>query len=886
MMRYPFIALSLVFFLSPGVATAVAQTNPPVPLDPGHPDISAPAKATPQITTKPGMITILEADGRTFFEITDEIFGREMFWYAEVVSDPPETEGILGNSVGSAVIRFDERDGVVYLRDLTDRTRARADFLGSDRSPVGSPAPGAKLSPLHRAVDAADLPPVIGAFPVMGKGPNDGAVIEVTKLFRSDIESFSVAAALGSDELGGRLLVGGVDPRRSYIDQTLSFPKSVHVRTFLTFEPPNEIEQLSRLRMRMSEAPLSVVVGHTIALLPSAPMKARIFDDRVGFFATSFVDYTDATAVGVRDRSIILRHRLEKKDPTQAVSEPVKPIIYYVGRDVPEKWRPYIKQAVEDWQPAFEAAGFKNAIVARDAPTREEDPDWHQEDARWSVIRWVTEPIENAMGPNIHDPRSGEILSAHVLIWADVIKLAEQWYFTQAGGADDRAATLPLDDERLGTFLRAVVTHEVGHSLGLRHNFKASQAFGVDQLRDPDFANTHGPVASIMSYGRINFVAQPGDGVTRFIPKVGPYDEFAISWGYKPIPDAATPLDELATLETWADAQLNNPWLAFGGEDIPAMFDPTVLTETVGRDRIEATQLGLENLDRVASRLFDSAGGPVGDSDQIGGIYDALIETRYGWIGDVAKIVGGVVEHRAQAKAGKGPRFVPVAAEQQRQAVAFLLDEGLGPPKAFLNVELLAGFAVAEATRSVIDGQAYVLDALLSSRVYSMLHEQSVLDPKAYTIAELLADVTGGVWSEVDQPGATVAPLRRQLQRRYLDRLADQLAPEPSLADLVRLEDVEETLGEFVPGLEGAIKATASVRAAQLGVALDEESALALLAFRSHGEGTDFAGAAAGELSRLAERIEAALQWTEDPATADHYEHALSRIRVISASRG
>ncbi|MCP4384997.1 MAG: zinc-dependent metalloprotease [Hyphomicrobiales bacterium] len=887
--------LVLLSFLVMGLSAAAAESPAPsVAADPAHPDIGVPPKtAAPKVTTKPGLFTILEANGRTFFEIPDEMFGREMFWYAEVVEDPPETDGILGNSVGTAVVEFEQRDNVVYLRDLTDRTGARANFLRSAVGTATAPSSTAKLSPVRRALDAADLPPVVEAFPVVGTGPGGGAVIEVTKLFNSDMEAFSVAAALAADELGGRLLVGGVDTRRSYIDQTLSFPNSIHIRTLLTFTPPNALVQLSQVRARVSEAPLSVVVGHTIALLPAVPMKSRLFDDRVGFFATSFVDYDEADAAGARDRSIILRRRLEKKDPTQAVSEPVKPIIYHIGREVPEKWRPYIKAGVEDWLPAFEAAGFKNAIVVRDAPGREENPNWHQEDARWSVIRWVTEPIENAMGPNIHDPRSGEILSTHVLIWADVIKLAEQWYFTQAGGADERAASLPLDDELLGAVLRAFVTHEVGHSLGLRHNFKASQAFGIDQLRDPAFANIHGPVASIMSYGRTNFVAQPGDGVTRFLPKLGPYDAFAIAWGYKPIPDAPSPLAELPTLNMWANAQLDNPWLAFGGEDLAALFDPTVLTETVGRDRIAATRLGLMNLDRVASRLAQAASRPVENSDQISEMYMALLETRTGWIRDVAKLIGGVVEHRAEARAGTGPRFVPVPAERQRQAVAYLLDEGLEPPELFLDAGLLAAFAVADATGPVAEGQARILEALLSGRVYAMLHQQAMMDPGAYSIGELLDDVTGSVWAEVDQPGTAVPPLRRQLQRSYLDRLTAQLVSGAGIAEGDHFADARET-GEIDEGPRGREREDVDTAALylepgfepiRLGVQLSDNASGAIVILRSNGEGTDFVAVASGTLVELAARIEAALGWTEDDMTADHYQQALTRISAIDAAR-
>ncbi len=280
-------------------------------------------------------------------------------------------------------------------------------------------------------------------------------------------------------------------------------------------------------------------------MLPEKPMKGRYFDSRVGYFTESFEKYDDPKPWVVR-RQFITRYRLEKKDADQAVSEPVKPIVFYLGREIPEKWRPYLKKGVEDWKPAFEKAGFKNAIICKDAPDRSEDPTWDPEDARWSVIRWVAEPIANAMGPNVHDPRSGEVISAHIIFWHDVVKLSQLWYFVQCTAVDSRARKLPLPDELTGELLRYIAAHEVGHTLGLRHNHRASQAYSIKQLRDPAFTAKHGSVASIMSYGRFNYVAQPEDGVKHLIPVIAPYDYFAIDWGYRPIPNAKTPYDGTA----------------------------------------------------------------------------------------------------------------------------------------------------------------------------------------------------------------------------------------------------------------------------------------------------------------------------------------------------
>src|SRR5262249_33152726 len=260
-----------------------------------------------------------------------------------------------------------------------------------------------------------------------------------------------------------------------------------------------------------------------------------------------------------------------------------------LSKEIPEKWRPYLKKGVEDWNAAFEKAGFKNAVVCKDAPSRAEDPNWDPEDARYSVIRWGAEPTQNAMGPNGHDPRSGENISAHIISWQDVVNLAQMWYFVQCAATDERARKLPLPDDLTGELLRYVACHEVGHTLGLRHNHRASTAYSVSQLRDPTFTAKHGSVGSIMSYGRFNYVAQPRDNVKSLIPIVGPYDHFAIEWGYKSVPGAKTADDEKKTLDEWAAQQIDNPFLRFGGEDGPAAADPTVLTQNIGSDPVEAT---------------------------------------------------------------------------------------------------------------------------------------------------------------------------------------------------------------------------------------------------------------------------------------------------------
>jgi hypothetical protein len=463
------------------------------------------------------------------------------------------------------------------------------------------------------------------------------------------------------------------------------------------------------------------------------------------------------------------------------VSEPVKPIVFYLSREVPEKWRKYLKQGVEDWQPAFEKAGFKNAILCKEAPSEREDPNWDSEDARYSVIRWVADPTQNAMGPHVHDPRSGEIVSAHIIFWHDIVKLVQMWYFVQCGGSDPRVTSLPLPDDIIGECLRYVSCHEVGHTIGLRHNHRASQAFSIAQLRDPAFTAKNGTVASIMSYGRFNYVAQPEDKVKSYLPKLAPYDLFAIQWGYKPIA-AKTSEDERKTLDVWASRQLRDPLVRFGGEDGPSTVDPTVLTENIGSDVIEATALGLKNLDRVMDKLIPATSRPGEDFALLEEAYKAVIRHRGSWFGAVAKQVGGVTENRVLG-GGKEETFTRILPDQQRRAVQFILEHALTPPKKLLDPAVVNRFKYVGVAEEVMNQQKGLLTSLLSGRRFRQLQDAEVVNgQKVYSALAFLADVQDGVWSELQQPEPNVDAVRRSLHRAYLDHLKGQLNPKETPA--------------------------------------------------------------------------------------------------------
>jgi hypothetical protein len=767
---------------------------------------------TKEAKTDEGVFTVHTIKDKVYYEIPKSELNKEFLWVSQIARTTLGV-GYGGQAAGNRVVKWERKGNRVLLRNIA------YDVVADPKLPIG------------RAVQAANNDTIIMAFNVEAIGKDDAAVIDVTRLFTTEVTEFSART---------RLRARGFDASRSFVEKTKSFPTNIEVEVSQTYtSPPDMNPQGGGGAPQPAPNPFAqgmragtnatVVMHYSMVKLPENPMMPRMFDDRVGYFSINKYDY-GIDEQRAPQRTYITRWRLEKKDPNAALSEPVKPIVYFVDPATPAKWIPYIKKGIEDWQPAFEAAGFKNAIIAKEAPSKSEDPYWDPEDARYSVIRYLPSTIENASGPHVHDPRTGEILESDIQYYHNVMNLARNWYFVQVGALDKRAAKLPLPDELMGELVRYVIAHEVGHTLGFQHNMKASATYSIDKIRDPQWLRTMGHTPTLMDYSRFNYVVQPEDNVpvADLIPKIGPYDKWATMWGYKPIPGARTPDDEKKTLDEWAREQDAKPYLRFSTADARGS-DPGENTEAVGdADAIAATTLGIKNLKRVSDMLLTATAQPGEPYDDLQELYARMLGQWATELNHVTAIVGGFnsqQKHNGQ----DGVRFVIVPKERQAAAVRFLNENAFATPSWALKPDILRRIEPSGAMARMNAAQERILNSLFSNTRFDRLVEQEAIDGvAAYRPSDFMSDVRRGIWSEIEMGPVKIDVYRRNLQNSYIDLLSNKLNMRPGVTDDYRalikaeLRDLNNAIAAAMPrATDRATRAHLADARDQIAKALD-----------------------------------------------------------------